>query len=432
MLQSELDFINNLRQSSPYIATHRGKTLVIYLPGEMLQVSDHLLQFAKDIVLLNNLGIKVVLTLGASVQIDDALKLAGHQWETHQFCRVTQTDHVETIQKTIGWVRSKLEAVFSQACAEQHSPLSLVSGNWVIAKPKGVINGIDFQHTGSLRKINSSAINACLNNNQVCLLTPLAYSLTGEVFNLNTLEQAFAVSQALNADKLIVYSDTDELTDIPKTMSLLEAQRYLEAIKTDGNLYSLANLLKLSLNAASSVKRIHIVSQQEPSSMLFELFSRDGLGTLIYADRYHQLRPATIDDVAGILKLISPLEEQGILVKRSREALELEINNFIVAERDHQIMGCAALYRMDEHQAELACLAVDPSYQGGELGQEILNKIEEMAKLQAVQKLFLLTTHTDHWFQEQGFEKSSLEMLPEKRQMLYNYQRQSKILIKKL
>ncbi|WP_024850719.1 amino-acid N-acetyltransferase [Hydrogenovibrio kuenenii] len=432
MQQSELDFINNLRQSSPYIAAHRGKTLVIYLPGEMLQHPGTLLQFAKDIVLLNNLGIKVVLTLGASVQINDALIEQKFSWETSQHCRITLPEHIVTIQKTIGWVRSQLEAAFSQACAEQHSPLSLVSGNWVIAKPKGVINGVDFQHTGSLRKINSEAIHASLQSNQVCLLTPLAYSLTGEVFNLNTLDQAFAVSQAIHADKLIIYSDIDSFKALPKAMSLLDAQHHLDLIQKDDNQQELHTLLKLSLDAASSVKRIHIISQQEPSAMLFELFSRDGMGTLIYADRYHQLRPATVDDVAGILKLIEPMEEEGILVKRSREVLELEIDNFIIAEVDQQIIGCAALYPMENHQGELACLAVDPSYQGDDLGQEILNHIEVMAKQQTIQQLFLLTTHTDHWFQEQGFERSSLEILPEKRQSLYNFQRQSKVLIKTL
>lgn len=432
MQQSELDFINNLRQSSPYIAAHRGKTLVIYLPGEMLQKPGLLLQFAKDIVLLNNLGIKVVLTLGASAQINEALKQANLDWESAHHCRITLPEHLETIQKTIGWVRSQLEVAFTQACAEQHSPLSLVSGNWVIAKPKGVINGIDFQHTGALRKINSAAIHASLESNQVCLLTPLAYSLTGEVFNLNTLEQAFAVAQSLNADKLIIYSDVEDFKQLPKAMSLLDAQRELTSIQSQEDNQTLQTLLKLSLNAASSVKRIHIISQQEPSAMLFELFSRDGMGTLIYADRYHQLRPANIEDVAGILKLIGPLEEQGILVKRSREVLELEIENFIIAEVDQQIIGCAALYPMGNQQAELACLAVDPSYQGDELGQEILTHIEAMAKEQAVTQLFLLTTHTDHWFQEQGFEHSSLETLPEKRQSLYNFQRQSKVLIKKL
>lgn len=432
MLQSELDFINNLRLSSPYIAAHRGKTLVVYLPGEMLLCSEILLQFAKDVVLLNNLGIKVVLTLGASVQIDQALKAVDLNWTSHHNCRITPPEHLDTIQKTIGLVRSQLEAAFSQACAEQHSPLALVSGNWVIAKPKGIIEGVDFQHTGSLRKINSDAIYATLESNQVCLLTPLAYSLTGEVFNLNTLEQAFAVAQAIHADKLIVYTPANNLNGLPKAMSLLDAQNQLATIKQQANLHELSNLLKLSLDAASSVKRIHIISQLEPSAMLLELFSREGSGTLIYADRYHQLRPADIEDVAGIVKLISPLEDEGILVKRSREALELEIENFIVAKVDQQIIGCAALYPMENHQAELACLAVDPSYQGGELGQELLNQIQDQAQQLNIQQLFLLTTHTVHWFQEQGFTLSCIDALPEKRQQLYNYKRQSKVLIKTL
>lgn len=432
MQQSELDFVNNLRLASPYIAAHRGKTLVVYLPGEMLQCKETLLQLAKDVGLLNNLGIKVVLTLGASVQIDRALASVNLNWASHQNCRITPPEHLDTIQKTIGLVRSQLEAAFSQACAEQHSPLALVSGNWVIAKPKGVIDGIDFLHTGALRKINSEALYATLRANQICLLTPLAYSLTGEVFNLNTLEQAFAVAQALEADKLIVYTPESNLIGLPKAMNLLDAQNQLNKIRKQSSLHELLTLLQFSLNAASSVKRIHLISQMEPSAMLLELFSREGSGTLIYADRYHQLRSADIDDIAGIVKLISPLEEKGILVKRSRETLELEIENFVIAEVDQQIIGCAALYPMGNHQAELACLAVDPSYQGSELGQELLDQIQNQAQQLGIQKLFLLTTHTDHWFQEQGFTLSDIEALPEKRQQLYNYKRQSKVLIKTL
>ncbi|MDX1795176.1 MAG: amino-acid N-acetyltransferase [Hydrogenovibrio sp.] len=429
MLQSELDFINNLRQSSPYIAKHQGKTVVIYLPGELISLPENLLQFAKDIVLLNNLGLKIVITLGASLQINQALAQKQLEWQMHQQCRVTTAEHIRTLQETIGLVRSQLEAAFSQACAEQHAPLALVSGNWVIAKPKGVIEGVDFQHTGALRKINSTAINDCLNAGQICLLTPLAYSLSGEVFNLNTLEQAFAVSKSLNSDKLMIFSEETTLSGLPKAMSLNDIKTYLHT-QTPGA--SQKNLLQLALDASEKVKRIHLISQQEPSAILLELFSRDGLGTLLYADRYHQLRFADIEDVAGILNLISPLEEQGILVKRSREILEQEIQNFIVAEVDEQIIGCAALYPLGDSQGELACLAVDQSYQGDSLGKELLEKLEKHAREQGIESLFLLTTHTHHWFQEQGFQSAEISDLPEKRQRLYNYQRQSKVLIKRL
>lgn len=425
MHQSELDFISNLRQSSPYIAAHRGKKIVIYLPGEIIDSRETLIQFAKDMVLLNNLGLQIVLALGASQQIDSALEKANLPWESHQNCRITLPDHIETFQKTIGLVRSQLEAAFTQACAEQHSTLSIVSGNWAVAKPKGIVDGVDFQLTGSLRKIDQHAISACLESGQITLITPLAYSLSGEIFNLNTLEQAFAVSKAIQADKLMIFTAQNTLSDLPKSLSQLDVTQLLKSpdckIKT---------VLEQSQKISSYVKRIHLMAHQTPSAILLELFSREGAGTLIYNDKYHQIRQAAIDDVAGIIRLISPLEKQGILVKRSRENLELEINHFTVAEIDQQIIGCAALYPLENSCGEIACLAVDSAYQGGELGKELLEKIESSALRQTIKKLFLLTTHAQHWFREQGFQEVSVNELPEQRQSLYNWQRQSKVLAK--
>lgn len=427
MQQSELDFISNLRQSSPYIAAHRGKIIVIYLPGEIIGLPEQLIQFAKDIVLLNNLGLKVVLALGASQQIDQALTNADLSWENHQNCRITTEAHLEVFQQTIGIVRSKLEAAFTQACAEQHSTLTIVSGNWVVAKPKGIIDGIDYQHTGSLRRIDQQAINDLLDRNQVTLLTPLAYSLSGEVFNMNTLEQAFAVSKAIVADKLMIFTKHSVLESLPKSLSQIDVNNLIE--DTTHPAHTLLSQIK---EIQPEVKRIHFMDQQQPSSILLELFSREGAGTLIYNDKYHQVRQATIEDVAGIIRLISPLEEQGMLVKRSRESLELEINHFVVAEVDQQIIGCAALYPFETNTAELACLAVDDHYQGSDIGQELLKYIENLAKQQSIQTLFSLTTHAQHWFQEQGFEPMAVDQLPAGKQKLYNWQRQSKILQKEL
>lgn len=422
MKQSELEFINNLRQSSPYVAQHRGKTLVIYVPGELISKPDALLEFARDIILLKSLSIKVVLTLGATQQIDAAFNEAQLPWETHHNQRITTKAHLVPFQKTIGWVRAQLEAAFSQASAEHQTPNALVSGNWVIAKPKGVIEGIDFQHTGALRKINHQAIESTLNTQQIALITPLTYSLTGEVFNLNTLELAFALSQQLKADKLMIYLPQQQLNGLPKAFSLNEIAQHQDQIP--------ARLVSKLQKYGKGIQRIHLMDQAQPGAILLELFSRDGLGCLIFTDRYHQIRPATHDDVAGILMLISPLEAEGILVKRPRETLEREIPNFTLIEIDQTIVGCAALYPLDATTAELACLAINPLYQGKNLGQELLQTIELKAKQQGFSQLCLLTTHTEHWFIEQGFANAPLSSLPPDRQVCYNYQRQSKVLIK--
>ncbi len=426
MLQSELDFIKNLRQTSPYISQHRGKKVVIYLPSEMIENDANLHCFVQDIVLLNNLGIKTVIALGATLQIDKALALKGLEWHSSQNIRITPQEHISTIQETIGLVRSKLEASFSLACAEQHSPISLTSGNWVTAKPKGIINGVNFQQTGALRKMNVEAIDSALNNKQVCLLTPLAYAQSGEVFNLNTLEQAFAISASLQADKLMIYTHQQQLENLPKSLNLAEVEQFL----TQEIDLCLADILSQTLKVGATVKRVHLMDKEEPNAMLLELFTREGLGTLIYNDRYYQIRPARLEDTAAILCLIKPLENSGILTIRSKESVERDIKQFIVADIDGQIIGCSAIYPYANKMAELACLVVDPDHQGEEVGQQLLLKTTERALKLAQTGLFILTTHTDHWFKEQGFQEAKLEKLPPERQATYNADRQSKILIK--
>lgn len=426
MKQSDTDFVHSLRQSSAYIHMHRDKLCVIYLPGELILDPDSLNRLADDLALLHALGLKMVLVLGATAQIDQALEAEQIDWHTHQQFRITSIEMIPTLQKTLGQVRSQLEAAFSRQPPLYTNPISLCSGNWVIAQPKGVIDGVDFQHTGEIRKINQPAIQALLDSNQVVLLTPLAYSLTGEVFNLNTLEQACAVANRLEADKLLIFCHKEQTQGLPSQLSLSALKTY----PTQNNDQS--QLFYQLIHNANKVKRIHLIQDSDPNHLLVELFSRDGLGTLVFTDRYHQIRPARIEDVSGIINLITPLEQQGKLVKRSRERLELEIDNFTVIERDNLIIGCAALYPLEDRSAELACLAIDPNYQGQRLGEELLHSLEQQAQHKQISQLFLLTTHTQHWFIEHGFRPSERDALPNGRQALYNEQRKSKVLIKPL
>lgn len=427
MQQSELDFINTLRQATPYVERHRGKTFVLYLPGALIVQPSALQQLVQDIRLLHNLDIKIVLAAGATPQFNQALQAANLSWQSHQQFRITTQAMLPILQQSVGQLRSQLEATFSHATGQQlmSKPIALLSGNWVIAQPKGVIDGVDFQHTGRLRKLQTDSLNQTLNSGAIALLTPLAYSLTGELFNLNTLEQAIAVAQALQADKLMVYSHPEQLQNLPKQLTPSQLQQQLPQLNTR----QLAFLRPFTRDL--NIKRVHLLDQTEPDALLYDLFTLDGKGTLIFTDRYHQIRPAQSEDIGGIIQLIQPLEQQGILVKRSREALELEIKHFMVIERDQQIIGCAALYpHLKEKMGELACLAIDPTYQNQALGEQLLNAIEAQAKTEGLQKLFLLTTQSQHWFIEHGFEPASLESLPQEKKSLYNFQRRSKILIK--
>jgi amino-acid N-acetyltransferase len=427
MQQSELDFINTLRQATPYLEKHRGKTLVLYLPGSLLESETTLSTLVEDVRLLHTLGLKLVLAVGATPHIDQALSQAQIPWRSAGDIRITTNEMLPIIQQTVGMLRSRLEAAFSRSLnsAQITQPLTLLSGNWVIAKPKGVINGVDFQHTGTVRKLQHSALQSTLDAGGIALLTPLSYSLTGELFNLNTQEQALAVAQHLQADKLMIFTESKLLEGLPKQISA-------QSLQTQCDRFSHEQQQLLSPFADNlKVKRVHLLPMEEPDTLLYELFTLDGKGCMIFTDRYHQLRPATIEDVGGIMNLIAPLEAQGILLKRSRESLELEIEHFIVIERDQQIIGCAALYPHGK-QGELACLAIDKAHQNQSLGEELLRAIEAQAKTLGIEQLFLLTTQSQHWFIEHGFQPADLSVLPEEKQSLYNYQRQSKVLIKHL
>ncbi len=424
MLDSELYFIKNLRQASPYISKHRGKTVVFYLPSEIVDDNDKLLQFAQDVVLLNNLGIKIIVTLGASLQINHALSENNISYHFNNNIRITALEQIQIIQSVVGSMRSKVESAFNQASSEQQLPPSLISGNWVTAKPKGVIDGVDFILTGALRKINTLAINNVLDNNHICLLTPLAYSSSGVVFNLNTLEQAYAIAEKLSADKLMIFTEYRNLEHLPKFLNIAD----LKAQLSKKNPVGLDNLLQKSLSSKNAIKRIHLMSQESPSSMLLELFTSQGTGSLIYTDRYHEITMASLDDVSAIYTLIHPLTERGVLIERTIEDIKQELNSFIVAKIDDKIIGCASLYSIDDEIAEIACLVVEPDFQGSEIGKQLLDNAIQQAKLKQHSKIFILTTQTNDWFKEQGFIDSNALSLP--KQKTYNKHRNSKVLVK--
>jgi amino-acid N-acetyltransferase len=252
------------------------------------------------------------------------------------------------------------------------------------------------------------------------VISPLGYSPSGEVFNINSLEVAGSVASALLADKLILMQ-SDYRDDNGQLVNEIEVSDIDASTLDDHDPLAIARQACLK-----GVGRCHLLDLTEDGVILNELFTRDGVGTQVIRKSYEQVRTATSDDVGGIIDLIEPLESEGILVKRSRELLESEIEQFIVIDRDGTIVGCAALYGY-EKEAELACLVTHPDYRDGTRGDALLSAIKRKAKEQSFQRLFVLTTHTAHWFTERGFAETSLSDLPGERQNLYNYQRNSKM-----
>jgi len=430
------DYVNWLRHASPYINAHRDCTFVVMLPGEGV-AHPNFGNIVHDMVLLHSLGVRLVLVHGSRPQIEARLESRGQKPVYHRGLRVTDSATLECVIDAVGQLRIAIEARLSMDIAAspmQGSRLRVSSGNYVTARPIGVVDGVDYHHTGEVRRIDRKGINRQLDERNIVLLSPLGYSPTGEIFNLACEDVAMRAAIDLAADKLILFSSEQGLLDEDgKLIRELRPQQVPAHVRRLGSDYQ-GELLDAAAQACrGGVKRSHIVSYTGDGSLLTELFTRDGGGTLVDPEQFESLREADINDVGGLIDLITPLEEQGILVRRSREVLEREIGQFSIVERDGMIIACAALYPIaDSTCGELACLAVNPEYRHGGRGDELLERIEERAKAKGINTLFVLTTRTAHWFRERGFEPSSVDRLPAARASLYNFQRNSKIFEKSI
>ena len=431
MVISDQDSIRLFRSSAPYINAHRGKTFVLMFGGEAIE-HVNFANIIHDIALLSSLGIRLVLVHGARPQIDQRVAMRGIKGRFENDTRITDKPTLECVKDAAGSVRSHIEALLTMGLPNSPmygAQIRVCSGNLVVAKPIGVHNGIDFENTGSVRRVDVEGINDHLNDGSIVLLSPMGYSPTGEVFNLSHEDVATQAAIALQADKLIVFSHCDGVISrdgkLLRTIELKQLQKMIEedSIETEGSV-----LRALSTSVSAEIPRAHCISYEKDGALLEELFTRDGTGSLVMRNHYEQLRQASIEDVGGILKLIKPLEESGILVKRSRERLENEIEHFSVIVRDGMIIGCAALYLYPEDScAELACVATHRDYRGKNRGERLLEKVAEYALAQGINRIFVLTTVTAHWFLEQGFVETDVTTLPEQKKQLYNFQRNSKV-----
>jgi amino-acid N-acetyltransferase len=431
-------FVDWFRQCTPYVHAHRGRTFVIAFGGEAL-ADAHLPELVHDIALLHGLGIRLVLVHGARPQIEQRLADRGAQMHYVNGLRVTDAAALGCVKDAAGSARVELEALLSMGLA--NSPMAgvripVASGNFVTARPLGVLDGVDYQHTGAVRRIDKLSLRQRLDDGAVALMPPIGYSPTGEVFNLIAADIARAAAIALNADKLIFLIEDHGVSDtdgqLISNLLAADVDALLEADPKPAE--DLAQALRAGADACrSGIRRVHLISRHADGALLRELFTRDGVGTLISDRPFEELRPARIDDIAGIRELLRPMEQGGVLVSRPREYLETSIDRFQVTERDGTVISCAALFCFpDEKMAELACVAVHPDYRDRGRGDRLLARMEALARERGLTRIFVLTTQTAHWFRERGFQPARLADLPLTKQELYNYRRNSQVYIKPL
>jgi amino-acid N-acetyltransferase len=436
--ESTRHYVSWFRQAAPYIHAFRGRTFVIGFDGEVAQ--GVLAQaLAQDCNLLAALGIRLVLVHGARPQIEAELKRRDLKARYHKGLRVTDAAALECVKSAMGVTRLEIEALLSQGLP--NTPMAgahmrVTGGNFITAKPVGVVDGIDFQFTGAVRKIIANEISADLDQQNVVLISPIGVSPAREIFKLSRGVVAEAVAISLKAEKLIFLCDAPGVTDgrgnLVEAITADEAERVLKKPKRlteDLGLY-----LPCCMRACrAGVNRAHLVDRDIDGGLLLELFTHEGVGTVITRDPLARLREATIDDVAAIVGLIAPLEADGTLVRRGRELLEMEIGRFSVLEHDGVVLGCAALYPFSKDKAaELACLAIDAEHRRVGYGEQLLQYMETRARKAGLKRLFVLTTRTAHWFLERGYKEVGVDLLPSRKRELYNWHRRSKVFGKTL
>lgn len=447
------EFVSWFRSVAPYIHAFGGETFVIAFGGEVVE-DGQFISLSHDLNLLTSLKVRIVLVHGARTQIESRLKRANLKTKLAGGLRVTDDQAMEVVKEANGSIRVEIESLLSMGLVNSPmagSDIRVASGNFVTAKPIGVLEGVDLQHTGEVRKVDSTAIQKRLDDGEMVLLSPLGYSPTGEAFNLSLEDVAVSTAIALHADKLIFLMDSSGVHnargELLREMTAQKAKNLLQHVKNNysknGEAESQkapnitedeAYYLPAAIRACDhGVARTHLICRHTDGAILQELFTHDGIGTMVTEMPLESMRQAEIDDVGALLQLIEPLEAEGILVRRGRERLEIEIEQFYIMEHDGRVIGCAALYPFaQEKMAEFACLAIHPAYQGGGRGDRLFHYCEAQAKELGFKTIFCLTTRTEHWFLERGFIEKTVTDLPAEKQQIYNLQRRSKVFVKKL
>jgi len=431
-------FVQWIRLAAPYIHAFRGRTFVIAFGGEVV-ADDTFLGIIHDLNLLHSLGVHIVVIHGSRPQIEAILAQQDIESRYAFGLRITDAETMDCVLEASGQVRSRIEALLSLGIA--NSPMAgarirVSSGNFITAKPMGVRDGIDMLLTGEVRRVDTDAIQQRLDDGDIVLISPLGYSPTGEIFNLALEEVATQVAVRLAAHKLVFLMETEGVRNGRRQLLTELSTKDAEAVLAAGRKLpaDVRHYLPCAIRACDNgVKRAHLISRHLDGALLLEMFTRDGVGTMVAATPLAHLRNATIDDVGGIIAIIEPLEEQGILVRRSRERLETEIERFVVAEHDGVVIGCAALYAFPEEKVgELAALAVHPDFRREGYGEALMSEVEARARRLKLTELFVLTTRTSQWFLERGFRNAVIGDLPKMKQALYNYQRKSQVYRKAL
>ena len=433
-----LEKAERIRDVIRYITRFKNATVVIYLDDDIID-SPLFVSHIRDIALIHQAGLRVILVPGARRKIDEYLSKNGISWTYENGIRITPVEAMPLIKNA---AFDAANVVMTSLAGEN---LTAVIGNWVRARGKGVLSGVDFATAGEIDKLDDNTIETILNNGFIPIFPCIGWSLNGKPYNISSAQLASQIATHLQADKLFFLLPDAELSaknfTIPKdlglspegcipAMNIEELDEFLELNKNQTNdseqkIISMLELAKKSVQ--SGVTRVHILNGSIEGTLPCEIFSDLGSGTMIYKSNYGKFRAMRREDISAVLSLIRPFVSKEILLPRSEQQMEAEYNDFIVYELDGAVRACAALHIYDRSQAEIAALAVDETCAHIGIGPKMIEYLIEKAKTVSIESVFILTTQTADWFEKQGFVADSIDTLPERRRKIWNPKRGSKL-----
>lgn len=427
--------MNLLRQGFSYAHRYRNSVFVLKLDGTIIDHSQFPL-LIKDIALLQQVGIRVVLIPGARERIDEIIERYGFSTEYHRGIRIT-TD------KTIPFARMAAFDVSNRLMTGlAGQSVNAVVGNWVRAKSLGVIDGVDYQHTGTIERLLVEPVREVISMGMIPIFPCIGWNSAGKPYNLSSDELALQIAVALRAEKLFFVTTDDVLTtdrfrteggngiSRDGTISRIDAATAGTFLELNSGMEEELFRIRLARRACSQgIHRVHILDGRKEGVVLQEIFSNQGVGTMVHTNLYESIRDMQASDVSDVLRIMDPYIEEGILVPRDKQSLQQEYNDFVVFDVDGIVHGCAALHPYEDGQAEIAAVAVDRKYQGSGIGGRLVSFLIERARGRGIKQLFVLTTRTADWFERNGFRRAGVDAIPERKRMQYNSTRNSSVLV---
>lgn len=425
-----------IRQAFGYINKFQGKTFVIKIDSELIS-GQFFPVLIKDLVLLHQMGIRIVIVPGTRSRIDEILKTYNIQCRFVNGIRISPPESIPFIKMAAFDVSNKVMTLLAECGAHA------VIGNWVRARSIGVRDGVDFQSSGLVERLQTDILENVLTDGLFPIFPNIGWSGKGKPYNLSSNELACTIAVALKASKLFFLTNRQHISkehfSVPKgfyfdssgtisQLTLTDAQWLLEhnQAKNKTELYDLVSLAHKA--CSDGVKRVHIVDGSVEGMALKEIFSNRGLGTMVYSNQHENIRSITHSDIPELLRLMQPAIEEGILVPRTTAELEEKAEDFYVYEVDGTIHGCGALHTFGDRQGELAAIVVDEIYANLGIGKRIISYLVERASHIKLKAVFVLTTQTSDWFSQIGFVEAAISDLPKERQKTYNKKRNSLIL----